>query len=46
MDIKYVNLVQIGPVAIVMKIQGVENDNLAFPLNSSHTCVPHIFLGH
>ena len=33
---KYVNLVQISPV--VMKIQGVGNDDLVVPLNNTLTC--------
>ena len=33
---KYVNLVQTSPV--VMKIQGVGNDDLVVPLNNTLTC--------
>ena len=33
---KYINLVQISSVAI--EIQGVENVNLAVPVNTLHTC--------
>ena len=41
-DIKYVNLIEIGPV--VIEIQGVENDELAVPVNKT-VGVPHGFLG-
>ena len=42
-DIQYVNLIEIGPV--VIEIQGVENGELAVPVNKQHTCAPHGFLG-
>ena len=39
--IKYVSLIEIGPV--VVEIRGVENGELAVPVNK--TCVIHGFLG-
>ena len=36
-----INLIEIGPA--VIKIWGVENDDLAVPVNN--TCMPHVFLG-
>ena len=35
-DIKYVNLIEIGPV--VIEIQGVENGELAVPVNNTLVC--------
>ena len=40
-DIKYVNLIELSPV--VIEILGVENDELAVPVNN--TCAPHGFIG-
>ena len=34
--IKYVNLIEIGPV--VTEIRGVENDELAVPVNNTLVC--------
>ena len=41
--IKYVNLIEIGPV--VIEIRGTENGDLVVPVNNTCTCVPHVFLG-
>ena len=41
--IKYVNLIEIGPV--VIEIRGAENGELAVPVNNMHTCASHGFLG-
>ena len=35
-SIKYVNLIEIGPV--VIEIQGVENGDLAVPINNTLVC--------
>ena len=35
-DIKYVNLIEIGPV--VIEIRGVENNDLAVPVNNTLVC--------
>ena len=40
--IKYVNLIEIG--LVVMEIRGVENGDLAVPVNNTLVC-PHGFLG-
>ena len=40
--IKYVNLIEIGPA--VTEIQGVENGELAVPVNNTLVC-SHGFLG-
>ena len=34
-DIKYVNLIEIGSVVIIIEIRGVENSELAFPVNNT-----------
>ena len=42
-DIKHVNVIEISPV--VIEIQGVENGDLAVPVNNTLVRVPHGFLG-
>ena len=41
-SIKYINLTEIG--LVVIEIQGVENGDLAVPVNNTLVC-PHGFLG-
>ena len=41
--IKYVNLIEIGPV--VIEIRGAENGELVVPVNNT-LCESHGFLGH
>ena len=41
-DIKYVNLIEIGPV--VIEIRTVENGELAIPVKITHLCITQLSL--